>query len=220
MDVGLKRDSTRKSRVVRHIFFALAAIGLEVGILLSAPEKALMYWSSMGFGYVSLLLLSITLIIGPWNIISSRPNALSINLRRDIGIWAAIFGLIHVVAGIQVHFGPRILPYFIKEGGSWLGFLPFAFGNYTGLGATLVLILLLATSNNISLRRLGPDQWKKVQRFNYICGFLTILHGFAYQFVEKRDLGFVALFLILILLPLAFQISGFKRVRRQSRMGS
>ena len=51
----------------------------------------------------------------------------------------------------------------------------FGFGNDTGLIAALLFLLLLAISNDVSLRRLGAQKWKSLQRWMYAAVVLTIL---------------------------------------------
>jgi DMSO/TMAO reductase YedYZ heme-binding membrane subunit len=49
--------------------------------------------------------------------------------------------------------------------------------------------MLLALSNDVSLRALGTRSWKSAQRWIYVAFDLTIVHGIAYQLVEKRHLA-------------------------------
>jgi sulfoxide reductase heme-binding subunit YedZ len=54
------------------------------------------------------------------------------------------------------------------------------FANFTGLFAALILLALLVTSNDASLRKLGLPGWKSLQRWNYACFALTVFHTFGY----------------------------------------
>ena len=51
----------------------------------------------------------------------------------------------------------------------------FGFSNYTGLCSALLLLLLLATSNDNSLRVLGTPRWKQLQRWNYFAFAFGVL---------------------------------------------
>lgn len=51
-----------------------------------------------------------------------------------------------------------------------------ALGIWTGWVAFFVFIPLAATSNDVSLRRLGPKVWKALQRWVYPAAILTLLH--------------------------------------------
>lgn len=174
----------------------------------------------MATAYASMTLLVAGLLIGPVNVLRRRPNPVSTNLRRDIGIWAGALGLTHLVVGLQVHLKGKMSQYFFHPRGEWRHHLPirldaFGFANYTGLVAGLILLLLLALSNDASLRRLGSRRWKTLQRANYVAMALTILHGVAYQLIEKRKLYFVVVFSMLVLVALAWQGAGYRRTRRE-----
>jgi methionine sulfoxide reductase heme-binding subunit len=59
----------------------------------------------------------------------------------------------------------------------------FGLANYTGLGAAVLFLILLALSNDFSLRALGVRSWKSAQRWRYLAFGLTVVHGVAYQLV-------------------------------------
>jgi sulfoxide reductase heme-binding subunit YedZ len=96
---------------------------------------------------------------------------------------------------------------------------PFGVANFTGLGSTVVLILLLGLSNDLSLRVLGTRRWKTLQRWNYAGFALVVVHGVLYQLIEKRQLLFVGLFSIMGLLVVALQVSGFWEIRARAHRG-
>ncbi|MDQ3256215.1 MAG: ferric reductase-like transmembrane domain-containing protein [Acidobacteriota bacterium] len=173
---------------------------------------------SMATGYVALVLLAATLIVGAFNVIRSRRIPVSSDLRRDIGIWCGAISLAHVIIGLQVHLGNMLL-YFFREAGAAKRLVPrtdlFGFANYAGLVAAIIVLLLLITSNDISLRRLGSKRWKAVQRWNYAFAFLVVLHSIAYQVLENRQPFYVALFSVVVLSAFVFQVKGFRRKRGQ-----
>jgi methionine sulfoxide reductase heme-binding subunit len=82
----------------------------------------------------------------------------------------------------------------------------FGFANFVGLGATLLFLILLAISNDLSLRTLGIRRWKSIQRWTYIAFGLTVAHGIAYQLIEKRHFPWVLLFVLLIVSVISIQI--------------
>ena len=92
---------------------------------------------------------------------------------------------------------------------------PFGLTNYAGLGATLILLLLLSLSNNASLRSLGAKRWKSLQRWNYAGALLVVAHGAVYQIIEKRTSGFVVAFAAIALLALAMQFAGFSMAKKK-----
>lgn len=170
----------------------------------------------MSTAYVSLLLLGLTLVTGPVNLLLKRRNPVSTDLRRDIGIWSGIIGLAHVAIGWQVHMGNMLL-YFFKEDKTTneltLRSDLFGFANYTGLAGALILALLLALSNDLSLKKLKAPRWKYWQRWNYVFYLLVIIHAISYQVIEKRVVPYPILLSILILPVLAFQVIGYYRYK-------
>lgn len=133
-------------------------------------------------GYVALGLLGLTLLIGPANLLLRRRNPVSNYLSRDVGTWAAIFSVVHVIFGLQVHGSGKIsdfLHYFVAPDGSpWTN--SFGLANWTGLAALVIVVGLLAISSDAALRKLKARSWKRLQRLNYALFALVILHAFFY----------------------------------------
>ena len=167
--------------------------------------------------YPALFLSAGAVLLGPWNVLRGRANPVSFDLRRDIGIWAGIMALLHTAVGLNVHLRGRMWLYFVDEHHrirhDWFGF-----GNDTGLAAALLFMLLLAISNDLSLRRLGTPRWKSLQRWTYAAVILTILHAVAYQHVEKRVGAYEAVLAGTILAITAFQLAGWRRAKARCRL--
>jgi sulfoxide reductase heme-binding subunit YedZ len=141
---------------------------------------------TIAFGYLALLFLAVTLLIGPIQLLRHRRNPVNIHSRRDIGIWAAITGCLHVVFGLQNHLGGQILAYFsTPAGGLRLDLL--GVSNDLGAAATVILVGLVVLSNNWTLRRLRGPRWKFWQRFNYALFLLVLAHTLGYQTVLPRE---------------------------------
>lgn len=219
--VGSGRRGYRRRRVLRHLALAGVSLVLGAAIYLSVRPISTAFRLSMATAYPALLFLALSLLLGPWNVLRGRANPVSTDLRRDVGIWAGILGLLHVLFGLQVHMRGRFWTYFVW-GPEQPHRIPvrydfFGLANHLGLLATLVLALLLALSNDLSLRRLGPGRWKSLQRWNYVGFGLVVLHTAAYQWMEKRAPLFVALAAGIVLLVIGLQAAGFRRVRAENR---
>ncbi len=188
----------RRARVVRHLALGSAALGGTVVLFLVMPtDFAVRAWT-VATAFVSLGFLAIAMSIGPlWALRGGRPPR-HVEWRRDLGIWAGVVGLAHVAVGLRVHFNGAWLQYFRygpDEAGP-AGALrtdPIGWANWVGLGATLVFIVLLATSNNASIRRFGLDTWKRVQRSAYLLVVAIAVHGAVYQALVNRPLPAVVL---------------------------
>src|SRR5215467_10425835 len=126
----------RVRRIRRHVGLGLASVALTVAMSAIVPSPNLVFRLSMGSAYAGLALVGISLAIGPWNVVRRKPNPVSTDLRRDIGIWAAVVALFHVGVGLQVHMRSMWEYFFYLSGGSpRLPIRRDAFGlaNYTGL---------------------------------------------------------------------------------------
>src|SRR5215213_283394 len=144
------RASYWTRRLARNVGIVGVALVIHLVVVTRTSGSGdVMYRLSMATGYVSVALIAWALLIGPWRVRRGRPAPASTDLRRDVGIWGGIFGLAHVVTGLQVHFAGAFWKYFLyPDGDHWVPLRHdlFGFSNWTGLAAALVLLLLLAIS--------------------------------------------------------------------------
>jgi methionine sulfoxide reductase heme-binding subunit len=214
-EVMTARSPYRIRRIRRHLWLvALSGIMLAL-FWVVLPYPGAIARLSFGSAYTGLALLAASLILGPINVVRKRPNPVSFDLRRDVGIWAGIVGLFHVVVGLQAHLGGEFWRYFLYRLPSRGDPLPirfdlFGLANHTGLAATLVLVLLLALSNDLALRRLRSRRWKSLQRWNYAAFGFVALHGAGYQLNSGRPPGLVALFLAMVAAVVIIQFAGYR----------
>lgn len=205
-------------RSKRHVTLAAVAIAITCLAYAATPPPDVRHRLSMATAYAGLIFLALSLWIGPWNVLQRRSNPISFDLRRDVGIWTGILAILHSAIGLTVHLRGRMWMYFFK------GLHPlklqntqFGFANFTGLGAALLFLMLLAISNDLSLRTLKARRWKLLQRWTYIAFLLTGAHGIAYQLVEKRHVPWVLVFSAIMTAVAAAQCLGFVRVLRRLR---
>jgi sulfoxide reductase heme-binding subunit YedZ len=167
-----------------------------------------------------LVLLVVTLLVGPWNLLRRRPNPVSSDLRRDIGIWAGILGVVHAVVGQCVHLRGRPWLYYVygpaeRHRGIALRHDLFGFANSTGAVGVLLLVMLLATSSDYCLRALGTTRWKQLQRWNYAVFALSGMHAVGYLLIEKQKASFSCAVAVCLLIAIGMQAAGFlQRVKR------
>ena len=211
-----------RNRVRHHLWLAmtsLALTGFSYAVLLwfyPDPLRWFFRWS-LATGYISATLLAVTLSLGARDVLLGRARPVSNDLRRDTGIWCAVFGLIHVLFGANTHL-KSWTQYFVSDAASIRTDL-FGLTNYIGAAAIPILVVMLATSNDFSLRRLGRSRWKAVQRLNYLFVMLVAAHSFIYQIVEKRLIPYGIIFGGIALWVVAIQFAGFKRKRRELQEG-
>lgn len=174
-----------KSRLWRHHLPLALLSAAACGILyVTRPYPDVITRLSFATAWPALALLAATLIIGPWRTLQGKAPILSQDLRRDIGIWGGSLGVLHAVIGNCEHLRGRPWLYYVYENMDEhlvpLRHDIFGLSNFTGLFAALILPLLLATSNDASLRKYGGAGWKSLQRWNYACFGLTVCHTFGY----------------------------------------
>jgi sulfoxide reductase heme-binding subunit YedZ len=214
ISVRLKRRLWR-----HHLLLAFAAIGSGVLLYITRPYPDIVTRLSFASAYPALILIALTLMIGPMELLSGKRLAASIDLRRDIGIWAGLVGVFHAVIGQCVHLRGRPWLYYIYEKWREKHVQPFrhdvfGFANYTGLIAALILLALLVTSNDLSLRKLTTPGWKQLQRWNYGIFALTAIHTWAYQVgIESPQILFISLATLAIAVACLFQLMGYRRRR-------
>jgi len=204
-------------RVRQHLLLAGVGTLVAVVVAVALPKGSLAGRISIGTAHASLLLLALTLLLGPLHVVTrGRPHPLSTHRRRDVGIWAAIFGLVHTLVGLNVHMGGQPWKYFVEKAGDPAGwrvrFDAFGLANHVGLAATLLLVLLLAISSDRALSRLGPSRWKLLQRSTYVLAVAVVAHGAAYQIIEKRVTALVALLVVAAVAIAAGQLLGWRRL--------
>lgn len=205
-------------RIRRHAALLLtAAILVWIGFA-AAPPPDFRHRLSLSTAYAALIFLAVTLALGPWKLLTRKPNPVSFDLRRDLGIWAAILALVHTGVGLTVHLRGRMWMYFFKRLHPLaIQNTQFGAANYIGLVSALIFVLLLIISNDFSLRSLGTRRWKSLQRWTYFAAILAVAHGILFQLVEKRHLPWVIVFASIILIAACIQLAGiiYRRAKSQ-----
>lgn len=207
-------------RLVRHhLPLGILSIGSGAVLYLTRPYEDVITRLSFSSAWPGLVLIAFTLLIGPFKQIWGRNTAISQDFRRDVGIWAGIVSVFHAGIGQCVHLRWRPWLYYIYEKWQEKHVQPFrhdVFGlaNFTGLAAALLLVALLATSNDASLRALGTPGWKSLQRWNYAVFALLIVHTLAYQVGIERPIGaLISLAVMSAVVTLMLQGIGYLRRR-------
>jgi sulfoxide reductase heme-binding subunit YedZ len=217
----MNRLSFRQRLLYHHLPLAVASAASCLLVFALAKTRYLPFRLSMATAYTGTLLLGVTLVLGVLKVLRGETSPVSTDWRRDVGIWAALFGLAHLVIGLQVHAPGRMETYFVYPAEQArlfpLRLDSFGWANHFGLLAGLLLVLLLVLSNDWSLVRLGALRWKALQRWNYAVFGLVLAHGVLYQVLEKRIVGWVISFAVLSVLIIALQVAGFRGRRKQKQ---
>ncbi len=166
----------------------------------------------------SVVFLFASLLAGPLNRLWPRFKVL-IPWRRDIGLWFAITGGIHIGLLAQRR-GWNVLGFFFNDQGEFLKAAAHA-SNWVGLLALALTFFLVLTSNKFSETLLGHSSWKFVQQSAYSVFLLSVLHTFifVYQVDARKSEAFRWVFWIGIALVCGFQLWGLiytTRLKRRS----
>lgn len=171
------------------------------------PKWDLITWIADSSGYIAIVLIAGSLIIGPINILLKRKNPTSTYFRRDIGIAAGVITLIHSICGLFVHLRGNMWKYFFERNdqGYFIPFDDFRLANYTGLLSTLLIVAVLATSNDYSMMKFKVIRWKNIQRLSYVMFLFAIVHVIYYR-INNTEL------LLSFYLPLVLVVAGFQGI--------
>ncbi len=160
---------SRYYSLVKHLLLAGAYLVLSVFFLPIFPVL------QKNFGEAAGNLLIVILFLSPLaTLFRMRLLLLLMGLRRELGILMGCLALVHGV-------GYLVSPSFFREAGrSFLEVGAFSWerGVVAGMIGLLLLLPLLLTSNNFSVRFLGGKSWKRLHRLVYPAFFFIVFHRF------------------------------------------
>lgn len=214
--LGANRD-LRRRMFVHHVPLAVASIVALVVLVGVAPSHGRFSVQQLASptGDVALVLLGVTLLIGPANVVLRRRNPINSYLRRDVGTWTAIWSAVHVIVSLQGHGGGvfGFVDYFVVDGRPFTH--SFGIGNWTGLAATVIVVVLLVVSTDRMLRELKSSRWKALQRLNYALFALVVMHALFYGALRRMTSPFTRILLITVIAVCIGQAAGIWIRRRQ-----
>ena len=217
----MKRARRVRLRLIRHYVPLLTLTGLAtLALTMWAASPSLAYRLSLATAFAGLVLFGVSLVIGPLGLLwRGRLLPVSTDLRRDVGILAGVFGLAHALVGLLVYTDVRL--YFLYPVAAWqrmglpVRFDDFGLANWVGLGAAVVLGLLLVTSGDWALRRYGARRWKRLQQLAYSAFTLIVVHAILYQRLDPHDQGpLVAALALIVASVIILQTAGFLKADR------
>ena len=180
--------SSAGDAAVRHTAVVVVAALLLAGFWASRPEWSadMRLWKAVGD--VAVVLLLVSLAIGPLARLY-RPAGRLVPWRRQVGIWAAVTAVAHsllVIDGwarwsVRRFLGFEFIPQLGREARLEPGF---GLANLVGLVALVWLLVLLATSSDRALRSLGPAAWKWLHQGSYVVFYLVLLHTAYFLFLH------------------------------------
>lgn len=194
-------------------------IGRHLAVAIGSIACAFLLWAA---GYevqrvvaaVPYFLLFLVMIIGPsvkiWpSIRRSVEGPFPVNWRAELGIWFAIWSVVHIL--------------FVWGARDWdvIGYLvdmsPWAFGAFV---AVIIAIVLACTSNTAALRFIGAEAWKWHQSHGtYVIFWLAAVHLYDRAYLRPyEDVGFPSadpihwVYLITIAVVVLLHLTAFVKV--------
>jgi methionine sulfoxide reductase heme-binding subunit len=216
--------------VVRHVVVIIAAALLVYLFGMLHQQWSPMHRWNKATADASLVLLTITMALGPAARLWS-PWLRLIPFRRELGIYAILLAFIHTViildgwvqwdlarlAGFEFH--PGLGRYVMFQPG-------FGLANLIGVAALGYGLILIATSNDRAVSVLGGSTWKFVQRASYVLWALVVVHTAYFLFMHFLDFHrptppanplqwpFVGLVVLVIALRWAASVQSWRQKRR------
>lgn len=218
--VGPRLSSRRSRRTLHYVALSMLTLAAVTALHVYWPGRMpLSQEASLSIGYVALGCLAFCLLIGPFNVLTGRPNPRSSDLRRDVGLWCAATSVAHVAFAIQHHFGGNVVAYFFDPASVRVSAVRrdvFGMSNWIGAAGVLVVLTLALTSSDAAIRLLGR-RWKQVQRWAYVLAVLVIVHTAMFWHLEARSLAVKMLVALLALVVAVTQALGVVRFRRRAK---
>lgn len=174
--------------MVRHALVAMFATGLVIGFASVHAEWSPMHRWNRAFGDASLVLIALSMGLGPLTRFL-RVAVPLLPFRREMGIYGCLLVLVHAsiilvgwvhwdlmrLFGFEWH--PDLLAYVMFQHG-------FGLANAIGIAALVLAALLAATSSDFAIRRLGVSGWKFLQMGVLPMWWLTVAHVAYFLFMH------------------------------------
>lgn len=206
------------TRLRTYIFLAAVSLSILLAAAVMGEQAATLDRVSLTSAYLFLLLISVVLLLGPLRTLRTGRVIINQTLRRDIAIWCALMGFVHLLAGSVESMTPVYMDVFIKHAvkppSTSTREVLFLWSAIAGFVIGVLLLVLLALSNNWSLKVIGLRWWKRLHRLSYLAFVLTILHGISFQVLESRFWGGYVLVIALTLFVCIFQVLGIRAVKK------
>ena len=185
---GNRRPTAARGTLARYAGAALLGAALTWFFYLRAdaipsPMHPVLNSVNVGLAYASLVLLGLTLAIGPLARFDSRRLGRLVPWRREIGVIGGVLALVHVALSAKVHLEWAWIRFFFTVSGDRIvgvDLSPYGIASWLGLVAGLLLLPLLLTSNERAEHFLGAPGWKWVQGHSYAIFALVAFHTAIY----------------------------------------
>lgn len=208
-------------RLRNHLSLAGAsALSLGIAAWLGGSNGAADNLSIIS-AYLCLLFICAALLIGPSRIWRGGAPILNIHLRRDIGIWAGLMGLLHFflanVLAMNFEYQALFVENAVGPPSAAVRDQLYLWGIILGYVVAVLVLILMALSSDKVLRMVGARWWKRLQRLSYFAFAATVVHAFAFQILETRPPLWIVLVSAATVTVISMQVIAFCKVKRSKR---
>ena len=198
-------------RLLKHylLFFSLITVSSIIFCVIWSKKDTITLIADTS-GYIALIFLSASLVTGTIKMSLNQINPISSDFRRDLGITGGVLAILHSITGLFVHLRGHCWQYFLNKTAQAYSIRLDNFGlaNYLGLISALIILVLLLSSNNYSIKKLNPKNWKNLQRLSYVMFILAIIHCIFYRIISSNFSLIYTLYLPLVSIVMLFQSYG------------
>ena len=161
--------------ILRHAFFIRRVLRIGACMVLLTFFFPAFAPFRRDFGEIALNLLIVILFLSPFAVIfRMRLLILLMGFRRELGVLMGCLALVH---GLGYFISPHIF-FGTDQSFFSIGVFSWDKGIIAGLVGLLLIMPLLLTSNNLSLRFLGGKKWKRLHRLAYPAFFFIVFHQY------------------------------------------
>ena len=212
-------DNRAPKRWLHHAGAASLSLVILTLTATFGPDESGLDHLSLATAYICLLLMAVALSLGPLQARRTGRSVANMYLRRDMGIWAGMAGLTHLIVATELSMTQAYMSVYVDALDARLSESLradlFAWGSIIGFAVGILLILLLGLSNDRILRRLGVTRWKRLQRLAYLAFALTVAHGWVFQALEARSTLLIGVVLGVAIGVLLLQVSTVLALKRR-----
>ena len=181
-------NTSSDSPAIRHIAVVAVAVVIVLAFAAVHGQWSPMHRWNRAFGDASLVLVALSMGIGPLARLV-RPTVRLLRFRRELGIYGCLMAIVHItiilVGWVQwdlmrffcFEWHPQLQGYVMVQQG-------FGLANGIGLAAVFLACILALTSNDLSQRRLGASAWKFLQMGVLPLWWLTVAHVAYFLFLH------------------------------------
>lgn len=203
----LGRSMTGKLKLIDQRYLSWLLLALPLVYLLaekllgSPPRGRFFYWTGAVSGIFLIATLAITPLTRAWP--RAPFKVWLIKQRRYLGVASFLYAAAHTLYWAQQAGIRRVIEKSLHDASvivAWVSFV--------------ILAALFLTSNDISVRKLGPN-WKRLQRWAYIAIPLGLLHWFMAVSYNARTIAiYGGAFIVVVVARLAY--TRWKRTRAEA----